>query len=71
MGLNMSNIGPNPNTRARAKKVNDIYDEYSRKGYTNAWIFRNHVHKQFNIAYRTFYRWLKIEDFTNNKTTDL
>jgi len=45
----------------KVKCVNDIYDEHSRKGLSNATIYRNYIKEQFFISERTFYRFLKID----------
>lgn len=46
----------------RARKINDIYDQYSRTGIPNSVIFKEHIEKQFDISLRTFYRILKMTD---------
>ncbi len=48
----------NENLKRKIKAVNEIFDEYSKKGYTNAWIFRNHIANTFFISERTFNRYI-------------
>lgn len=46
------------NLKWKIKAVNEIFDEYSKKGYTNAWIFRNHIADTFFVCEWTFNRYI-------------
>ena len=48
----------NENLKRKIKAVNEIFDEYSKKGYSNAWIYRNHIAATFYISERTFNRYI-------------
>lgn len=45
----------------KCKAVNEIFDEESKKGYTNAHIYRTHIRDAFYISERAFYRALKVD----------
>ena len=45
----------------RVKRVCEIYDRESKKGYSNEFIFEKHIKDQFDICRSTFYGWLKTD----------
>lgn len=45
----------------RVRKVNEIYDEYAKKGYFNEWIYKNKIRERFDISRSTFYVYLTID----------
>jgi hypothetical protein len=59
----------NRNLKRKVKRVNEIFDEYSRRGYSNAWIYRNFIANTFYISERTFNRYINentVEETINN-----
>ncbi len=44
----------------RVKCVNEIYIEFHKKGYSNEFIYKNHIEKRFYISRSTFYNYLTI-----------
>lgn len=44
----------------RVKAVNEIYKQYTAKGYSNEWIFKNLIKDKFFISRSTFYTYLSI-----------
>lgn len=38
----------------------EVYQEYKEKGYTNTWIYRNHLKDQFRISIKTMYSYLNV-----------
>lgn len=45
----------------KCKAVNEVFDSESRKGYTNAHIYRTYIRDSFFISERAFYRMLKVD----------
>jgi hypothetical protein len=44
----------------RVKRVNEIYIEYHGQGYSNIYIYKNHIREEFGISLCTFYSYLSI-----------
>lgn len=44
----------------KVKDVMEIYKEYQKKGYSNIWIYRNHIKERFKISVSTFYNYMCI-----------
>ena len=62
----------------RVKAVNELYDELTKQGISNEYIYHNHIRNQFHISRSTFYEYLcidyekelnKIEDIENQQMT--
>lgn len=43
----------------RIREVNDIYNQHSRKGLSNRFIWKKYIYPSFGICERTFYNYLK------------
>lgn len=44
----------------RVKEVMEVYQKYYNKGYTNAWIHRNHIKDRFGISIKTMYNYMDV-----------
>lgn len=44
----------------RVMDVMEVYQEYKEKGYTNTWIYRNHIKDQFRISIKTMYSYMNV-----------
>ena len=42
----------------RVKRINEIYIEQHKKGYSNEFIFREYIRDQFHVSRSTFYNYL-------------
>lgn len=43
----------------RIREVNEIYNQHSRKGLSNRFIWKKYIYPSFGICERTFYNYLK------------
>lgn len=44
----------------RVMDVMEVFQHYHNKGYTNAWIYRNHIRDRFRISIKTLYNYMNV-----------
>jgi hypothetical protein len=51
----------------KVKDVQDIYQEYHRRGYTNEYIYKELIRPKWLISRTTFYNYLSISLYLEQK----